>query len=62
MMNAIQSFLAVAIVAFSVNASAQIVYIPDFPVKKSVETASTEQKASTTEAIDHSVTVIEKAA
>lgn len=37
MMNVIKSLLAVAVLAVSVNASAQIVFIPDFPVKKAVE-------------------------
>ncbi len=36
-MNAMKSLLAVAILAFSANVSAQIVFIPDFPVKKAVE-------------------------
>ena len=62
MMNVIKSFLAVAVVACSAHVSAQIVYIPDFPVKKAVETMNAEQKAPATDAVEHSVTGSKKAA
>ncbi|WP_165382505.1 MULTISPECIES: hypothetical protein [Acinetobacter] len=52
-MNALQSILAVSVLALSSAVSAQIVYVPDFPVKKSVqaETATEVQApaADTTE-------------
>ena len=50
MMNVIKSLLAVAVVACSAHVSAQIVYIPDFPVKKAAKTLNAEQKAPATEA------------
>ena len=61
-MNAIKSFLAIAVVAFSANVSAQIVFIPDFPAKKVVETVNTDQKVVTSEAVLQDKTATEKAA
>ena len=37
-MNAVKYALAVAVMAFSATVSAQVVYLPSFPVKKAVET------------------------
>lgn len=50
MMNVIKSLLAVAVVACSAHVSAQIVYTPDFPVKKAAKTLNAEQKAPAAEA------------
>ena len=61
-MNAIKSFLAIAVVAFSANVSAQIVFIPDFPAKKAVNTVNTDQKVVTSEAVLQDKTATEKAA
>ena len=61
-MNAIKSFLAIAVVAFSANVSAQIVFVPDFPAKKAVATVNTDQKVSTSEAVIQDKTAPEKAA
>ena len=59
-MNAMKSLLAVAVVAFSANVSAQIVYIPDFPVKKAVETVNNaEQKAPASAPANQETTVSE---
>ncbi|UUS64947.1 MULTISPECIES: hypothetical protein [unclassified Acinetobacter] len=46
-MNAIKYAMAVAVMALSATVSAQIVYVPDFPVKKAVvaETANAESQA-----------------
>lgn len=52
-MNAIKYAMAVAVMALSATVSAQIVYVPDFPVKKAV-TANAESQApaaDTTEVI-----------
>lgn len=40
-MNAMKSVLAISILALSSAVSAQIVYIPDFPTKKAVNTETT---------------------
>ena len=48
--------------AFSANVSAQIVFIPDFPAKKVVETVNTDQKVVTSEAVLQDKTAPEKAA
>lgn len=61
-MNAIQSVLAIAVVAFSANVSAQIVFVPDFPAKKVVETVNAEQKAPASEAVDQSQIAVKKVA
>ena len=61
-MNMFKSVLMVSILAIAANVSAQIVYIPDFPVKKAVETVNTEQKAPATDAVEYSVTGSKKAA
>ncbi|MEZ2901416.1 hypothetical protein ACBQ24_01420 [Acinetobacter terrestris] len=61
-MNRIQSVLAIAVVAFSANVSAQIVFVPDFPAKKAVETVNTDQKVSTSEVVIQDKTATEKAA
>ncbi|MFH7766766.1 hypothetical protein [Acinetobacter sp. BSP-28] len=61
-MNVIKSLLAVAVVACSANVSAQIVYIPDFPVKKAVDTLNAEQKAPAADAVAHSETASKTAA
>ncbi|NNH26380.1 hypothetical protein [Acinetobacter terrestris] len=61
-MNRIQSVLAIAVVAFSANVSAQIVFVPDFPAKKAVETVNTDQKVSTSEVVIQDKTAPEKAA
>jgi hypothetical protein len=48
-MNALQSILAVSVLALSSAVSAQIVYVPDFPVKKAVQTeTATEVQAPAT--------------
>ena len=44
-MNALKSLLAVAVLACSVNVSAQIVFTPDFPVKKDVESVNADHKS-----------------
>ena len=61
-MNRIQSVLAIAVVAFSANVSAQIVFIPDFPAKKVAATVNTDQKVSTSEVVIQDKTAAEKAA
>ena len=60
-MNRIQSVLAIAVVAFYANVSAQIVFIPDFPAKKAAATVNTDQKVSTSEAVIQDKTAPEKA-
>lgn len=62
MMNVIKSLVAIAVLACSAHVSAQIVYIPDFPVKKAAESLNAEQKAPATEAVVESVTVSKTAA
>lgn len=61
-MNAIQSVLAIAVVAFSANVSAQIVFVPDFPAKKTVETVNAEQKAPASEAVEQTKMTVKKPA
>ncbi|WP_180089631.1 MULTISPECIES: hypothetical protein [unclassified Acinetobacter] len=53
-MNAIKYAMAVAVMALSATVSAQIVYVPDFPVKKAVtaETAETANAESQAPAAD----------
>lgn len=50
-MNAIKFALAATVMAFSMTATAQIVYIPDFPTKKApaVEAATSEPVATESE-------------
>ncbi|OTG84384.1 hypothetical protein B9T33_00890 [Acinetobacter sp. ANC 5054] len=50
-MNAIKYAMAAAVMVLSANVSAQIVYVPDFPVKKAVatETANADSKAPAAE-------------
>lgn len=62
MMNAVKSFFAIAVLAFSANVSAQIVFVPDFPAKKAVETVNAEQKAPASEAVDQAKVSSKKAA
>jgi len=62
MMNVIKSLVAIAVVACSAHVSAQIVYIPDFPVKKAAASLNAEQKAPAAEAVVESVTVSKTAA
>ena len=62
MMNVIKSLLAVAVLAVSVNASAQIVFIPDFPVKKAVETVNAEQNVPAAKAVAQGTSEAKKAA
>ena len=57
MMNVIKSLLAV-----SVNASAQIVFIPDFPVKKAVETVNAEQNVPAAKAVAQGTSEAQKVA
>ena len=57
MMNVIKSLLAV-----SVNASAQIVFIPDFPVKKAVETVNADQNVPAAKAVAQGTSEAKKAA
>jgi uncharacterized membrane protein YccF (DUF307 family) len=61
MMNVIKSLLAVAVLAISVNASAQIVFIPDFPVKKAVETVNAEQNVPAAKAVAQGTSTVKKA-
>nr|WP_252151784.1 hypothetical protein [Acinetobacter sp. ANC 4862] len=61
-MNAIKSFLAIAVVAFSANVSAQIVFVPDFPAKKAVKTVNADQKVSALEPVTRDKAACEKAA
>jgi len=49
-------------VAFSANVSAQIVFVPDFPAKKAVETVNAEQKAPASEAVEQTKMTVKKAA
>jgi hypothetical protein len=62
MMNVIKSLLAVAVLAVSVNASAQIVFIPDFPVKKAVETVNADQNVPAAKAVAQGTSEAKKAA
>ena len=61
-MNAIKSFLAIAVVAFSANVSAQIVFVPDFPAKKAVTTVKADQKVSALEPVTQDKATCEKVA
>ena len=61
-MNRIQSVLAIAVVAFSANVSAQIVFVPDFPVKKAVTTVKADQKVSALEPVTQDKAACEKVA
>ena len=61
-MNRIQSVLAIAIVAFSANVSAQIVFVPDFPAKKAAATVNIDQKVVTSEVVIQDKTATKKAA
>ena len=62
MMNVIKSLFAVAVLAVSVNASAQIVFIPDFPVKKVVETVNADQNVPAAKAVAQGTSEAKKAA
>ena len=62
MMNVIKSLLAVAVLAVSVNASAQIVFIPDFPVKKAVETVNADQNVPAAKAVAQGTSEAKKVA
>ena len=57
MMNVIKSLLAV-----SVNASAQIVFIPDFHIKKAVETVNADQNVPAAKAVAQGTSEAKKAA
>lgn len=63
-MNALKSAIAVAAFAMSATVSAQIVYIPDFPVKKAApaQTANTSAQAPASEAAAQDQAKAEKAA
>ena len=56
-MNVIKSLLAV-----SVNASAQIVFIPDFHIKKAVETVNADQNVPAAKAVAQGTSEAKKAA
>ena len=62
MMNVIKSLFTVAVLAVSVNASAQIVFIPDFPVKKAVETVNADQNVPAAKAVAQGTSEAKKAA
>lgn len=62
MMNVIKSLFTVAVLAVSVNASAQIVFIPDFPVKKTVETVNADQNVPAAKAVAQGTSEAKKAA
>ena len=57
MMNVIKSLLAI-----SVNASAQIVFIPDFPVNKAVESVNAEQNVPAAKTVTQGAAEAKKAA
>jgi hypothetical protein len=57
MMNVIKSLLAV-----SVNASAQIVFIPDFHIKKAVETVNADQNVPAAKAVAQGTSEAKKVA
>ncbi|OTG97443.1 hypothetical protein B9T24_04815 [Acinetobacter sp. ANC 4654] len=61
-MNIIKALVAVAVLAVSVNVSAQIVFIPDFPVKKAVETVNAEQNVPAAKAVAQGAAEAKKAA
>ncbi|WP_374667425.1 hypothetical protein [Acinetobacter sp.] len=63
-MNALKSAIAVAAFAMSATVSAQIVYIPDFPVKKAApaQTANASAQAPASEAAAQDQAKAEKAA
>lgn len=61
-MNIIKALVAVAVLAVSVNVSAQIVFIPDFPVKKAVETVNAEQNVPAAKAVAQATSEAKKAA
>ena len=62
MMNIIKSLVAVAVLAISVNASAQIVFIPDFPVNKAVESVNAEQNVPAAKTVTQGAAEAKKAA
>ena len=61
-MNVIKSLLAVAVLAVSVNASAQIVFIPDFHIKKAVETVNADQNVPAAKAVAQGTSEAKKVA
>ena len=63
-MNAIKFAVAAAVMVLSANVSAQIVYVPDFPVKKAVitETANADSQAPVTEESTQAAATTKKAA
>ncbi|OTG63948.1 hypothetical protein B9T25_13510 [Acinetobacter sp. ANC 4470] len=61
-MNVIKSLLAVAVLAVSVNVSAQIVFTPDFPVKKAVETVNADQNVPAAKAVAQGASEAKKVA
>jgi hypothetical protein len=61
-MYVIKSLLAVAVLAVSVNVSAQIVFIPDFPVKKAVKTVNADQNVPAAKAVAQRASKIQKVA
>lgn len=63
-MNAIKFAVAAAVMVLSANVSAQIVYVPDFPVKKAVitETANADSQAPVTEESTQAAATTKKSA
>lgn len=63
-MNAIKFAVAAAVMVLSANVSAQIVYVPNFPVKKAVitETANADSQAPATEESTQAAATTKKAA
>lgn len=63
-MNAIKFAVVAAVMVLSANVSAQIVYVPDFPVKKAVitETANADSQAPVTEESTQAAATTKKSA
>lgn len=63
-MNAIKFAVAAAVMVLSANVSAQIVYVPNFPVKKAVitETANADSQAPVTEESTQAAATTKKSA
>ncbi|MDD0802633.1 MULTISPECIES: hypothetical protein [Acinetobacter] len=52
-MNAVKYALAVAVMALSATVSAQVVFVPDFPVKKPADTQTATATADAPAAAPH---------
>ena len=63
-MNAIKFAVAAAVMVLSANVSAQMVYVPNFPVKKAVitETANADSQAPVTEESTQAAATTKKSA